>query len=307
MIGIKEIATYLPENKISNYDLLDKFNIDENFVKNKLGIEFRREKKENQKASDLCIEAFRNLEKKVNINKEEIDCCIVITQNPDFNIPHTSAIIHGKLGLKESCACFDISLGCSGYVYGLSIIISFMKENNLKKGLLFTADPYSDIINRDDKNTALIFSDASTVTLLEDKPLLILRDVSFGTYGKEYDVLISKEYLSMNGRAVFNFTAKKIPQEIINLLEKNHLKDEDIDLYLLHPGSKYIIDTITSRLKVDKEKIPYEIYDYGNTVSSSIPIMLEKRLNNEKLNRILISGFGVGLSWATAILERVRR
>ena len=304
MIGIKEIAAYLPENKISNYDFLDKFGIDENFIKNKLGIEFRRKKAINQKSSDLCVEAFKKLEKKVNINKEEINCCVVITQNPDFNIPHTSAIVHKKLGLKENCACFDISLGCSGYVYGLSIIISFMKENNLKKGILFTADPYSEIIDENDKNTSLIFSDASTVTLIENNPKFYLKNSSFGTYGKEYEALIKKEHLHMNGRAVFNFIVKKIPEEIRRILHRNNLKNDDIDLYLLHPGSKYIIDTIALRLKINRRNIPYEIYNYGNTVSSSIPIMLENRLDNDNIKRILISGFGVGLSWATAILER---
>lgn len=305
MIGISEIASYIPDKKESNYSLKGKFGIDDNFIEKKLGVKYKAVKDNNQRTSDLCVEAFKNLEKKINIDKKDIDCCIVITQNPDYNIPHTSAIVHGKLGLKESCACFDISLGCSGYVYGLSVITSFMKENNLKKGLLFTADPYSEIIDKDDKNTSLLFGDAATVTYITDNPQLIIRNTLFGTYGKEYEALIKKENLIMNGRAVFNFTATKIPQHIKEILRKNNLEYKDIDLYLLHPGSKYIVDTIILRLKLNKNKVPFEMESYGNTVSSSIPLMLEKRMNDNNIKRILISGYGVGLSWATSILERI--
>lgn len=304
MIGISEIAVYLPNNRVSNYSLKEKFNIDDFFIEQKLGVKYKTIKDNNQKASDLCIEAFKNLEKKINIDKSNIDCCVVVTQNPDYNIPHTSAIVHGKLGLKDDCACFDISLGCSGYVYALSVITSFMKNNNLKHGILFTADPYSEIIDENDKNTSLLFGDAATITYITDNPEFFIKDVSFGTYGKEYKALIKEKKLLMNGRTIFNFTATKIPAHVKKLLEKNNFKDEDIDIYLFHPGSKYIIDTIVSRLKIPKEKVPFEIYDYGNTVSSSIPIMLEKRLHNHKINRMVISGYGVGLSWASSIIER---
>lgn len=304
MLGITDIASYLPDNKLSNYDRKDKFDIDDDFIEQKIGVKSYSVKEEGHKTSDLCVKAFNNLERKKSIDKSKIDCCIVVTQNPDYNIPHTSAVVHSKLNLPNNCACFDISLGCSGYVYGLSNIISFMKNNNLKNGLLFTADPYSEIVDQNDKNTALLFGDAATVTYISEDSVLELKDILFGTDGSNYKELICENgKLYMNGRAVFTFTATMIPKHISQLLEKNNFADKDIDKYILHQGSKYIVDTIRKRLKADESKVVFDIYDYGNTVSSSIPIILEKELSKNS-NRIVISGFGVGLSWASAILER---
>jgi len=308
MMVIKEIASYIPGKKESNYELAEKFNIDTLFIKNKLGVEFRSIKEKTETASDLCVKAFENLEGKIDIERNKIDCCIVITQNPDYNIPHTSAIVHSKLNLPTNCACFDISLGCSGYVYGLSVIISFMKENNFKHGLLFTADSYRDILDKNDKNTYLLFGDASTVNYISDEKdssnYFIPIDFLFGTTGTDFNSLIAKEKLFMNGRKVFNFVLKEIPKDISILLERNNLKLENIDKFVFHQGSKYIIDSIKDKLALDSDKVVFDIYKYGNTVSSSIPIILENEIKKTENKNILISGFGVGLSKGTALLTR---
>ena len=306
MLGIETIATYIPETKKSNYDLKEKFEIDDDFIENKIGVKYHAVKDEGFKSSDMCVKAFENLQKKTDVNTQEIECCIVVTQNPDFNIPHTAAIVHGKLDLSENCASFDISLGCSGFVYGLSNIISFMKNNGIKKGLLFTSDQYSDILDENDKNTALLFGDAATATLISDDATFIPVDFSFGTKGKDYSELLCEDKLYMNGRAVFSFTATAAPKHIKSLLKNNDLKDDDIQRYYLHQGSKYIVDTIRKRLKVDEDKVPFDIAEYGNTVSSSIPIMLAKEMNGLERGKMVISAFGVGLSWASAIIEKIK-
>lgn len=305
MFGIKEIATYLPEKKVSNYEKKEKFDLDDDFIENKIGVKYHCLKEKNEKTSELCLKAYDNLLQKIKIEKESIDCCVVVTQNPDYNIPHTSAVVHGKLELSNSCACYDISLGCSGYVYGLSNIISFMESNGMKNGLLFTADPYSDIIDKDDKNTDLLFGDGATVTYISDNALYAPLDFSFGTDGTGYKELICEDKLYMNGRAVFNFAAKTIPMHITSLLSKNNLTDDNIDKYVLHQGSKYIVDTIRKRLKVNSEKVPFDMYEYGNTVSSSIPIILESEIHKNENKNIVISGFGVGLSWGSAIIKKI--
>jgi 3-oxoacyl-[acyl-carrier-protein] synthase-3 len=304
MLGIRQIASYIPQKKISNYNKKEQFELNDDFIENKIGVKTHALKESDEKASDLCIKAFENLITKQKVDKDNVDCCIVITQNPDYKIPHTSAIVHGKLGLSNECACFDISLGCSGYVYGLSIVISFMKHNSLRNGLLFTADPYSDIVNQDDKNTALLFGDSATVTYITEDGIYIPKAFSFGTNGKDYKELVCEEKLYMNGRAIFNFTATTIPQHIQSLLEKHGYQDSDIDKYVLHQGSKYIVDTLRKRLKVDELKVPFDMYEYGNTISSSIPIILEKEMKNTALKRFVISGYGVGLSWGSAIIEK---
>jgi 3-oxoacyl-[acyl-carrier-protein] synthase-3 len=305
MIAITHIGSYLPENRVSNLALLEKFETDETFIRDKIGVVQRAIKTPEQKASDLCIKAFENLTTKIDVDVEKIDCCVVITQNPDLSIPHTSAIVHGALNLPETCASFDISLGCSGYVYGLSIVTAFMQANGFKTGLLFTADPYSDIIDPDDKNTALIFGDGATVSLLQsEQPGLVALGYDFGSKGAGYKNLVNENKLYMNGRAVFNFTAGVVPKSIEKLLQKLNLDKADIDQWYLHQGSKYIVDTITMRLGLEPEKVVFNMYDYGNTVSSSIPMLLSEDLVNiEAGQKIGLSGFGVGLSWASAIFE----
>jgi len=307
MLGIEEIAYYVPERRVSNYNRKEKFNITDEFIKEKIGVEQIAVKADNENTTDLCLRAYDKLKEKIQISSDEIDLLVVVTQNPDYSLPQTSAIFQGKMGLKTSCASFDISLGCSGFVYGLSIVQSFMAANKMKKGLLFTADPYSKIIDTDDKNTSLIFGDGSAVTLISENPIFVTEDISYGTSGVDYkDLICENGVLYMNGRGIANFAIKEVPPDILNLLSRNNLTIRDIDKYLIHQGSRFIVSSIAKKLDVEEEKVPYDIYDYGNTVSSSIPILLEKILKDKSVKRVIASGFGVGLSWANAILTRVR-
>jgi 3-oxoacyl-[acyl-carrier-protein] synthase-3 len=306
MCGIENVGYYIPDNYKSNFELKEIFEIDDHFIINKIGVQNVSRKFAEEDTSDLCIKAWDALNIKTEINKDEIDCVIVVTQNPDNNIPHVSAKVHGALELKENCACFDISLGCSGFVYALSVIESFMASNNLQKGLVFTADPYSKIIDGKDKNTALLFGDAAAVTLVGQNPIFRSGKYNFGTIGNQHRELIcNNSLLYMNGRSIFDFAARYIPRDITLLLEKNKLCIEDVDLFLFHQGSKYIIDTLIKRLKIAHEKAPFLVAKYGNTVSSTIPIMLYDYLDKEQYGNIVISGFGVGLSWASCVLKRI--
>ncbi len=306
MLGIKAIASYIPETRISNYDRTAKFAITEDFINEKIGVRSIAVKAPSEDSSDLCVKAFQALLDKTKLDKNSIDAMIVVTQNPDFNIPQTSAIVHGKLDLPETCASFDVSLGCSGYVYGLNVLSSFMKENGFKTGLLFTSDPYSKIINPDDKNTSLLFGDAAAVTLISDcAPKYLPGKFTYGTIGKDYEDLICKDgKLFMNGRSVFNFAAKTIPPDVTKCLALNCLTVKEIDLFVFHQGSLHIVNTIAKRLELDPSKVVFDAWDYGNTVSSSIPILLEKEISRNKAGKILISGFGVGLSWASTVLQK---
>lgn len=305
MIGIKEIGTYLPEQRISNYDRLKKFDTNSDFIENKIGITEVSLKSEDEETSDMGVRAFENLESKISIDRNEIEALIVVTQNPDTNIPHTSAIIHKKLELPENCAAFDISLGCSGFVYGISVIKGFMETNGLKKGILITSDPYSKVINVDDKNTSLLFGDGATATLMTDDPVLELGNFTFGTIGKDgHNLVCNDGELFMNGRSIFNFAARYVPGDVDLVLRKNETSKEEIDLVVFHQGSKYILDTLIRRTGFSSEKVVNDVLHYGNTVSSSIPMILAKELDNEKNKKILISGFGVGLSWSSSVLIR---
>ncbi len=306
-IGIVNIGTYIPDARVSNFDRKEEFEIDDTFITEKIGIRSVARKAKDEETSDLCVKAFQNLVEKQDLNLEEVEVAIVVTQNPDYNLPHTASLVHKKLGLSEHVASFDISLGCSGFVYGLSVIESFMNQHGMKKGLLFTADPYSKILNPKDKNTSLLFGDAGAVTLIGEKPVFRSGNSTFGTIGEGYGELICTEDLYMNGRSIFNFAARYVPKDVEKVLSKNNLTKEEIDLFIFHQGSKYICDTLIRRIGLDESKVPFDAANYGNTVSSSIPIILEKYLEDSKetpSDKTLICGFGVGLSWASTILHR---
>ena len=307
MIGIQAIGTYIPSGRIDNRNRQQAFDVDETFLVEKIGMLRLAVKTIDEETSDLCEKAFVDLQLKTGVHPEEVECMVVCTQNPDERgLPHTSAIVHAKIGLPDTCAVFDISLGCSGFVYGLSVIQGFMQANGFRKGILFTADPYSKVVDRQDKNTSLLFGDGSTATLISDAPVWRTGKFLFGSHGQGASgIKVEKEngFLAMNGRAIFSFSASVVPKNILQMLVANTLGIEDIDCFALHQGSRYIVNFIKNKLGLEDSKVPFAAADYGNTVSSSVPLLLSEL--DGKNGRIVIAGFGVGLSWASTVLFKV--
>jgi 3-oxoacyl-[acyl-carrier-protein] synthase-3 len=310
MIGIGAIATYVPEGRIENRTRLAEFNVTEDFVNSKIGVEAVARKAADEDTADLCAKAFAALVAEHGLKPAEIDCVVVCTQNPQGSgLPHTSAVLQGRLGLPRSCACWDISLGCTGFAHGLAIVQAFMEAQGLKSSVLFTADPYSKIIDPADRNTAMIFGDGACATWLvpstPERPLFAPVATRFHTEGERCGALENRAgTLHMDGRAVFNFSATAVPQQIAALLQAAGLALGDVDLFLLHQGSKYIVDTIRKRLGLEEARVPLALARTGNLVSSSIPAMLQRYLGNPDIRRIVLSGFGVGLASASCVLER---
>jgi len=305
MIGIEAIASYLPAGRVSNRERLTEFGIGEEFLLDKIGVPAVIRRGADEETSDLCVRAFEALPE--GARAARIGAVIVCTQNPDGSgLPHTAAIVHGKLGLPDEVAAFDISLGCSGYVYALAVALSFVEAQGLTRALLFTADPYSKIIDPGDKNTALLFSDAATVTLLGPRPRLRLCAARFATRGSRHADLQRRDGgLYMNGRAIFNFSMTAVPPQIKEILSVTGWTPESVDQFILHQGSRYLVDRLVQRLELPPEKVPSNLAEVGNTVSSSVPLLLERYVDDRSCRRLLLCGFGVGLSWATALLERV--
>jgi 3-oxoacyl-[acyl-carrier-protein] synthase-3 len=305
MIGIKAIGTYLPSGRVSNFDRKEAFDVTDEFIEDKIGIRRIAVRSPEEGTTQLALKAFDALVERSGLDPGTLQALVVVTQSPDRSIPHVSAEMHGKRALPENCACFDISLGCSGYVYALSAVTAFMHANGLSTGVLVTADPYSKIIDPADKNTSMLFGDAGTATLLTANPVLTPGKFTFGTAGKEADQLACNDgTLFMNGRAVFNFAAKYVPADVAAVLRANGLEADAVDAFLFHQGSKYIVDTIATRLKIPRDKARFGAGDYGNTVSSSIPMLLAEEMKSPESRTILICGFGLGFSWASTILRR---
>ena len=309
MIGLKSIASYVPLEGVDNYAQGAKFGKDQDFIFGKIGSTFLPRKDEHQETSDLGVAAARNLfAANPTLDPASIDVVIVVTQNGDAEgLPHTAAIVQHKLGLSTAVAAFDVSLGCSGYVYGLYAMKGFMEATGLKNGLLITADPYSKIVDPEDRNTTMLFGDAATATWMgEDAPWQLGTSL-FGSDGAGAEHLRTTDgTFFMNGRQVYNFALVKVPAHLHQLLEASGLSAEQIDLYCLHQGSAAIVDAVSSRFDdgAHKHKFVKDMLETGNTVSSSIPLLLEKHVLGAALQRVALSGFGVGLSWGSAILER---
>lgn len=306
MIGIKAIASYIPEKATDNIARGADFEETEDFIRSKIGAVRLPLKDVAQETSDLAVEAVRALfAKQPVIKPAAIDALVVVTQNPDgVGLPHTAAIVQAKLGLPTHLAAFDVSLGCSGYVYGLFILKGFLEASGLSNGLLVTADPYSKIVDPSDRVTSLLFGDAATASWVGHSPVLSLDAVSYGTDGSGAEFLKNEQgHLRMNGRQIFSFAATQVPAHIRSLLAREELEPDDIDLYFLHQGSAAIVDSIARSFAPLSSRFIKDITETGNTVSSSIPILLERHAMDQLDGRILVSGFGVGLSWASALIS----
>ncbi|WP_095590589.1 ketoacyl-ACP synthase III [Actibacterium ureilyticum] len=308
-------------------DLAAATGADEAFIRDKVGVHKRYCLGEDETGISLSQAACEALFARAPELRDQVDLLVCVTQSPDRKLPQNSAGLAHALQLGPGTASFDIALGCSGYVYALSVVEGFLMATQMENAVLVTCDPYSRIIDPTDKATNCVFGDAATATWIRRQGKggrIVATD--FGTDGSQGDAIsiagggaaapmvsiigmtppeTSQMSLFMNGRAVFNFVNGQVPKSIRACLEKAGLGLDDIDRFALHQGSIYMLDAMAKRVGIPPEKLLKNMNHFGNTVSSSIPLLLYDLQQKGDLDgqRILASGFGVGLSWATAILE----
>lgn len=306
MTRLLAVADYIPADGIDNIEQGARLGESRAFIENRIGAVYLPQKAADEESSDMAVQAVHNLLAKTGLSPVLIEALVVVTQNGDGNgLPHTSAIVHAKLGLPTQMAVFDVSLGCSGYVYGLHILKGVMQLSGMQNAVLVTVDPYSKVIDRTDRVTSLLFGDAATATWLSVDGGWELSNALMGSDGSGAAAIeVRDQRLTMNGRKVFNFAATTISGHLRELLEREGLVETDIDLYCLHQGSRNIVDTISRQFPPVQGRFVNDMRETGNTVSSSIPLLLEKALDQSDTQRIAICGFGVGLSWASMILTR---
>ncbi len=306
-IRIRSIGVHIPTTRESNYEKAEQVGFDRHFLENKLGIISRSVMEPGETTSDLALHAFHALMERTDLGREQIQILVVVTQHPDFKVPHTAAVVHNRLGLAKHCMTFDISQGCAGYTHALTVVTGVMDSARLDHGVLITSDPYSDKVAKDDKDVSLLFGDAATATYFSRSgPGYCLIDSNFGTMPDSYRCLIFHDHLEMDGGAVFKHAVQETPPSVKQLLTRNELSVEDIDIFLLHQGSKYLVEYVSRKMGVPPEKAPFEAASYGNTVSSSIPLLLQKHVDAGEFERIVLSGFGVGFTWGNNILQRLK-
>jgi 3-oxoacyl-[acyl-carrier-protein] synthase-3 len=313
---IAALEYYLPGKIITNQYLQEYCGIDAEFLESKIGIKIRHIAADDEYVSDLASKAGNLLFGRNGINKGDIDLLLLCTQHGDYKLPTTACIVQNKLGLPNSCAAFDINLGCSGFVYALGIAGNFIKTGQMKNALVITADTYSKSIDYADKNTASLFGDAGTAILLAaSENESNIQDIVYGTDGANYDKLIvynsgtvkdenKSNFLYMNGREIFKFSTRVVPLSVNELLERNQLQKQDIKYFIFHQANQYMLGEIKKRMKLTDEQMIIDMEQYGNTVSSTIPIAYKNLYLAGKVyegDRIVFCGFGVGLSWASCL------
>ncbi|MEZ4916559.1 MAG: ketoacyl-ACP synthase III [Chitinophagales bacterium] len=326
-IAIKGIASTLPKTIVSNQDYVYHTEKEkEQFIKT-TGIKYRRIADKTTTATTLCKESANQLIKELNIEKTEINILVFVTQTPDYTIPCSASILQNHLGLSHSCIAFDINLGCSGYVYGLSVVASLL-QNIKGNALLLVGDTSTKIINEKDKATAPLFSDAGSATLLSydgsAKPMYF----NLQTDGKGYDAIIRKDGgvaspftknsllfdenkghspidMTLDGIKVFNFSRREVVPNINELVSAFNINKDTIDYYFFHQANKLMNDSLVKKLNIESSKTPSTLEKYGNTSSASIPVTIVDALSNKKQvnGNAILSGFGVGLSWGSAYIN----
>lgn len=303
-------------------------------LKKTIGLDRRRVVEPGTTAADLCESAARQLLESLNLATKEVDAIICVTQTPDYLQPCNAAVLHGRLDLPKRCAALDVNLGCSGYVYGLWLAHMMASSGGCKQILLLAGDTISRIANPKDRSVAPLFGDGGSATLVQTGRQENSAWFSLGTDGKGFDKLIvpaggartpcsaetkeekkdaeglvrSSENLHMDGAEIFNFSISEEPKSVQDVVKYAGLDLDSIDYFVFHQANRYILRSIAKRLKIDSAKVPIKAIErFGNQSSASIPFALcsELRgaLTNKTEQRILLSGFGVGFSWASAILN----
>jgi 3-oxoacyl-[acyl-carrier-protein] synthase-3 len=333
-VAIKGISACVPRIKENNVGL-SLFNNKEEAEKfiEATGVELRHiVRGSGICTSDLCYAAAKELMAELHWSPEEIDCLIFVSQTPDYILPATSCILQNRLGLSLECYAADISLGCSGWVYGLSIITSLVSGGTMKKGLLLVGDTTTVTKSPKDKSTYPLFGDAGTATAIEFNKTAEKMMFHFGTDGKGYEAIMIPDggfrnffnensfreeeiepgiirhrlHSILNGPAVFTFGISKAPKSVNAILEHFGISKEEIDYFIFHQANLFMNEKIRTKLKIEPEKVPYSLGEYGNTSSASIPLTMVTRLRSELKTgskKMLACAFGVGLSWASVIFE----
>lgn len=330
MACIKAISYYLPEKIVTNEELVIDFpdwTVEK--IATKVGVNQRHVASEDETATDLAVKAGEKLFAATpEIKREDIDFVLLCTQSPDYLLPTSACLAQDRLGLRTNIGALDYNLGCSGYVYGLSLAKGLIAGGIAQNVLLLTAETYNKHLHPRDKGNRTIFGDAATATVVSTEGYAEIGNFSLGTNGQGAENLIihsggarhpekvndlsfdengnphSSDFLFMNGAEIFSFTQKNVPIVVKDTLEKNGLTHDDVNMFVFHQANSYMLNFLRKKIKIAPERFYVNMSEIGNTVSNSIPIALADARQENILNGpVLICGFGVGYSWGGCILN----
>lgn len=327
-VSIKGISACVPKKTLENKDYPGFTDDEADTIIPAIGIERHRIAGKDICTSDLCFHAAERLIKDLNWEKSDINCLVFVSQTPDYIIPSTSCLLQDRLGLNEDLLALDISLGCSGWIYGLHVISSLLSHGSIKKGLLLVGDTTLKFCSAEDKSTFPLFGDAGTVTALEYDDSSEGFKFHTATNGEKYKAIFipdggfrnqvsvesfdkvdikpgikrNKLQVILDGMAVLSFSISKAPESIIMLSENFDIDIQKIDYFIFHQANQFINERIRSKLKLPVVKVPLSLKNYGNTGPGSIPLTMVSEIGDdlrENRRSIVACGFGVGLSWGS--------
>jgi 3-oxoacyl-[acyl-carrier-protein] synthase-3 len=332
--SIAAVATHFPAGKLTNEQLAAEIDWEAEKIFEKTGIAERRIAADDECASDLGVAAAQKLFERGVCAPQDVDFLLFCTQSPDYFLPTTACLVQDRLGLRTDCGAFDLNQGCSGFVYGLGVAKSLIESGLARNVLLITADTYSKFINARDRSVRTLFGDAAAATLVRavESDQELIGPFIFGTDGAGAPNLIvpvgglrnrpsaeneteteeeggnrrSPRNLYMNGGEIFNFTLKTIPPSVARLLAKWGRPIDEVDHFVFHQANRFMLEKLRNKLKLPEEKFWIAMESCGNTVSSTIPVVLEEAMAGGRIapgQDVMLMGFGVGYSWAGAMLR----
>jgi 3-oxoacyl-[acyl-carrier-protein] synthase-3 len=334
--SITGILTILPSREVKFEEEMENYNFSPAKslkLKMAMGYNTHRIVQDGVCTSDLCVFGLNYLFENNLLNKEDIDALVLVTQSPDYFMPPTSNIIHGKLGLKQDVFCLDINQGCAGYIIGLIQAFMLLEQPVIKKVVLLNADILSRKVSKRDRNSNPLIGDAASVTIVENSNTensiygnikmdgtgsnaLIIPAGGFKlpssaeTAEMKEDIagnFRSLDNLVMKGDEVFNFVQREVPPMIEDLLATSQVNKDDVDYFMFHQPNKFMLNKLADKLEVSRDKMPANIVEnYGNASGVSIPTVISHNLGERLINEtfmICLAGFGVGLTWASLLME----
>lgn len=328
---IKHISIYTPSKRLLNKELSAHFDLPEDKIFRDSGVKQRYIADKDEISSDFGIKVGSIFfEEHPEINRDDIDLLLMSASVPDYKIPSTCCLVHEGLELQKNCGAMDIPMGCAGFSNGIALCKGLVESGSYKNILLITIDLPSKVMHPDDYQLRILFSDVAAATLISTEGMLSIGKTITKTDGSGAENLIIRRsgaqnpvdlkwllehesiggmrngQLEMNGEKVFKFMLKEIPELFDDILLKNELAKSDIDFFIFHHASKVILKSLKRKLRIEEGQLFHCLENYGNTVSSSIPVALYEFIRQNKLtekNNIFIAGFGIGYSWSGTILK----
>lgn len=315
---IAGIGAYVPENLITNDDLAKIVDTNDEWIRTRTGIRERRISS-GEGTRHLAAKAAERALAAAGVAPEELDIIILGTSSPDRNYPSDSCSVQAAIGAVNAVA-FDISAACAGFIFAMNIVEGFFKAGIYKTALIIGAETLSKVTDWSDRGTCVLFGDGAGAAVLKAEETGII-DMMMGADGTKGDALACTSrtvgnfltgtkpelgFMTMDGQEVFKFAVRKVPESVMELLQRTGTKKEDIKYYVLHQANERIIEAAARRLKEPMEKFPMTISQFGNTSTASIPLLLDDMIQKDMLKRgdkIIMSGFGAGMTWGAVLME----